>query len=213
MYLAASGSELVDAVSYALSSANYKMLDSAKIYKNEADAGLGIKKSKVKREDVFVVTKLFTTSVGREGAIAEIEDSLNKMDIGYIDQYLLHCPQGGKVLECYDVLLDYQKKGLIKSVGVSNFGIAHLEALKNSGRALPQVNQIELHPWCTNEDVVNWCRQNSIQIVGYAPLAEGRKLNHPYVLEQAKKYNKTPAQILIRWSLQKGNYILVFMIV
>jgi diketogulonate reductase-like aldo/keto reductase len=204
MYLANSGSDLVDVVSYALSKANYRLLDSARFYKNEADAGLGIKKSGVKREEVFVVTKLFTTAVGKEGTRAEIEDSLKLMDIGYIDQYLLHCPQGGKVLECYEVLLEYQKKGLIKTVGVSNFGIKHLEAIKNSGRPLPQVNQIELHPWCTNEDVVTWCKNNNIHIVGYAPLAEGKKLDHPYVIELSKKYNKTPAQILIRWSLQKG---------
>jgi len=120
----------------------------------------------IKREDVFVVTKLFTTAVGKEGARAEIEDSLKLMDIGYIDQYLLHCPQGGKVLECYDVLLEYQKRGLIKTVGVSNFGVTHLEAMKNSGRPLPQVNQIELHPWCTSEDVVTWCRNNNVVLVG-----------------------------------------------
>ena len=134
MYLANSGSDLVDVVSYALSKANYRLLDSARFYKNEADAGLGIKKSGVKREEVFVVTKLLTTAVGKEGTRAEIEDSLKLMDIGYIDQYLLHCPQGGKVLECYEVLLEYQKKGLIKTVGVSNFGIKHLEAIKNSGK-------------------------------------------------------------------------------
>ena len=86
MYLSKSGKELVEAVSYALSNTNYLMLDSARFYKNEADAGLGVKKSGVKRENVFVVTKIFNTAVGRDGTIAEIEDSLKQLDIGYIDQ-------------------------------------------------------------------------------------------------------------------------------
>ena len=196
--------DATNAVFHAITKANYTLIDSAKDYENEEFVGLGIRKSKIKRESLFVVSKLFSTKVGRKGTITEIEDSLKKFDIGYLDQYLLHCPQGGRVLECYDVLLEYQKKGLIKTVGVSNFGINHLEAMKNSGRPLPQVNQIELHPWCTNEDVVKWCQNNNVVLVGYSPLAEGQKLNHQYVIELSKKYKKTPAQILIRWSLQKS---------
>ena len=147
MYLAESGDETVQAVNHAITKAGYIHLDSAQCYKNEEDVGKGMKESGVPRENIFVTTKLFTTKGGRRHAIETAENSLKAMNIGYIDQYLLHCPQGGNVLECYDVLLEYQKKGLIKTVGVSNFGVAHLEALKNSGRPLPQTNQIELHPW------------------------------------------------------------------
>jgi len=204
MYRADSGEELVSVVSYALSKANYLMLDSAQFYKNEKDVGDGVKASGVPRENVFTTTKLFTTAGGRDHAKEVVEESLKLMDIGYIDQYLLHCPQGGHVLECYDVLLEYQKKGLIKTVGVSNFGVGHLEAIKNSGRPLPQVNQIELHPWCHQESIVNWCRENGVALVGYAPLAQNQRLGEPLIVELAQKYNKTPAQILIRWSLQKG---------
>lgn len=139
MYRAESGENLISAVSYALKH-GYLMLDSAQFYNNESDVGEGIRASGVPREKVFVTTKLFTTKDGRQGAIDVIEKSLKLMNIGYIDQYLLHAPQGGHVLECYDVLLEYQKKGLIKTVGVSNFGVGHLEAIKNSGRPLPQVN-------------------------------------------------------------------------
>ena len=120
----------------------YLQLDCAKFYRNEADIGNAIKEADVKRENIFVVTKLFSTDGGRQSAINAVEESLKLMQTTYIDQYLLHAPQGGKDLECYDVFLDYQKKGVIKSVGVSNFGIKHLEAIKNSGRPLPQVNQI-----------------------------------------------------------------------
>ena len=91
-----------------------------------------------------------------------------------------------------------------KSVGVSNFGVDHLEAMKNSGRPLPQVNQIELHPWCTQEPIVEWCNRHGVQLVGYSPLAQANRLEEPLVKQLAAKYAKTPAQILIRYSLQKG---------
>ncbi len=204
MYRAPPGEEASDSVSYAVGKAGYIHLDSAQCYKNEADVGLGIKKSGVPRSKIFVTTKLFTTIEGKEGAIKTVEESLRLMNFDYIDQYLLHCPQGGKVLECYDVLLDYQKKGIIKTVGVSNFGVSHLEALKNSGRPLPQANQIELHPWCTNEDIVKWCNDHNVAVVGYSPLAQGKFLDDPFLIELSKKYNKSPGQILIRWALEKG---------
>ena len=105
-------------------------------------------------------------------------------------------------MECYDALLELQKEGLVKSVGVSNFGVTHLEAIKNSGRPLPAVNQIELHPWCNNKDIVDFCKINNIVIVGYSPLTKGVKLNDDKLNMISKKYKKSPSQILIRWSLQ-----------
>jgi diketogulonate reductase-like aldo/keto reductase len=126
------------------------------------------------------------------------------LGLDYIDQYLLHAPLGGKVLECYDLLLEYQRNGKIKTVGVSNFGVKHLEAIKHSGRPLPQVNQIELHPWCTNEDIVKWCRENNVALVAYCPLARTQYFNDSLLNELCKKYNKTQSQILVRWSLQMG---------
>ncbi len=95
--------------------------------------------SGVPREELFIVSKLSDTKNGAFGAIQAIENSLHAMELDYIDQYLINWPKGGKVVECYDVLLDYQKKGIIRTVGVSNFGVAHLDALKLSGRPLPQV--------------------------------------------------------------------------
>ncbi len=204
MYLMEEG-ESETIAEYALSKAHYIHLDTAVYYRNERDAGEAIRKSGVDRASVFVTTKIFDLKGGRELAIKTVEESLAAMNIGYIDQYLLHAPLGGKVLECYDVLLEYQQKGLLKTVGVSNFGVKHLEAMKNSGRPLPQANQIELHPWCTNEDIVAWCRANGVAVVGYSPLARNpAKLKDPLVVELATKYKKTPAQVLIRWSLQQG---------
>ena len=189
---------------YAIDEANYRMIDTAQYYRNEEAVGRAVRSSKVPRHELFITTKLFDTSCGRDGCIQAVETSLKRLNIDYIDQYLLHAPQGGKVLECYDVLLEYQKKGLIKSVGVSNFGVHHLEALRKSGRPVPAVNQIEMHSWWTQDEIVNYCNKNNIIVVGYSPLAKGEKLDDAYVKELAKKYNKSPAQILIRWSVQKG---------
>jgi diketogulonate reductase-like aldo/keto reductase len=193
-----------NAVKFAVGTAGYNLVDTAEFYKNEADVGAGIRASKKPRESVFIVTKLFNTEAGKAGCLEVFNKSLKNLGVSYIDQYLLHAPHGGKVLECYDTLLELQKKGLLKSVGVSNFGVHHLEALKNAGRPLPAVNQIELHPWCTNEEIVKYCQKNNIGIVAYSPLAKGERLADPFVLSLAKKYNKSPAHILIRWSLDRG---------
>jgi diketogulonate reductase-like aldo/keto reductase len=203
--MAESCDDTVSSISYALKQVNYRMLDSAQFYKNEADVARGIIASGVSRSQVFVTTKLFTTKGGKAQAIETIESSLSQMkSIDYIDQYLLHAPQGGHVLECYDVLLDYQKRGLIKTVGVSNFGVAHLEVLKSSGRPLPQVNQIELHPWWQQEEICNWCRANNVTIVGYSPLVRNEKKDAPVLVDLSKKHSRSQAQILVRYSLQKG---------
>ena len=204
MYRSDLGGPALNSVKYAVSKVDYIMIDTAQIYGNEADVGMGLKESKIPRENIFIVSKLFTTENGKEDCLDVFNKSLKYLGVDYIDQYLLHAPQGGKVLECYDTLLELQKQGLLKTVGVSNFGVHHLEAIKNSGRPLPVVNQIELHPWCTNEDIVKYCQNNNIAVVGYSPLAKGEKLSDTFVLELAKKYNKSPAQILIRWSLEKG---------
>ncbi|CAF1405944.1 unnamed protein product [Didymodactylos carnosus] len=110
----------------------------------------------------------------------------------------------GHVLEAYDTMLELQKQGRIRSVGVSNFGIQHLEAIRNSGRPLPSVNQIELHPWMQNVPIVNYCRQHGIALMAYSPLAKASVLNDPYLQRFASKYRRSPAQILLRWSLQNG---------
>jgi diketogulonate reductase-like aldo/keto reductase len=205
LYEAEPGEDTVGSITYAVKEVGYRMLDSAQFYKNEEEVAKGVAASGVPREQIFVTTKLFTTKGGKAQATETVESSLSKMkSLGYIDQYLLHAPQGGAVLECYDVLLDYQKRGLIKTVGVSNFGVAHLEALKNSGRPLPQVNQIELHPWWQQEEIVAWCRANSVAVVGYSPLVRNQKKDAPVLVELAAKHGKSQAQILIRYSLQKG---------
>jgi len=182
--------------------AGYRLIDTAEYYGNEADVGTAVKSCGIPRDEIFVVTKLWDH--GYDTCMRHFSDSFKKLDIGYVDLFLLHHPYQGKNLESYDAMLELKKQGLIKSVGVSNYGVQHLEGLKKAGRPAPSVNQIELHPWQRKEDIVEYCRKNGIAVMGYSPLTKGQRLEDPDVLSLSKKYGKTPGQILIRWSVQSG---------
>ncbi|KAK3082668.1 hypothetical protein FSP39_002245 [Pinctada imbricata] len=181
---------------------NYRLLDTAQFYGNEADVGRAVKKSGVDRKDLFVVTKVWENGAARCKKV--FNESMKKLDLGYIDLYLIHSPSAGKNVETYKTLLDFKSKGLIRSVGVSNYGIHHFEGLKDAGLPTPSVNQIELHPWQQKRDIVKYCRENGIAVMGHCPIAKGQKLKDPTLGKIAQKYNKTPAQVMIRWSVQKG---------
>ncbi|XP_031568628.1 uncharacterized protein LOC116303257 [Actinia tenebrosa] len=183
----------------------YRMIDTAALYGNEKEVGEGIKKSGVNREDIFVTSKVYPNKEnhGYNESIRAVKESLAKLDTGYIDLYLIHSPSPGKNIETYDGLLKMKEEGLIRSVGVSNFGIHHLEALKKSGRPTPAVNQIELNCFCRREDTVKYCRDHGIVLEGFCPIFRGRKNNDPCLVEIAKRYNKTVPQLLNRWSVQK----------
>jgi diketogulonate reductase-like aldo/keto reductase len=202
-YLSEQGAPTENAVAYALQH-GYRLIDTAQIYRNEADVGRGIKKSGVKREDIFVVTKVFTESHGYELTTKTVHESLAKLDLSYIDLYLIHAPYGGKNVETYQALLDLQAKGLIRSVGVSNFGVQHLEGLKNAGLPTPSVNQFELHPFFRLSHIVDYCRNNGIAVMGYSPIVQGKKNDDPDLLRISQRLNKSVVQVLIRWSVQRG---------
>jgi diketogulonate reductase-like aldo/keto reductase len=201
LYQAAAASEttkiIVDAIRL-----GYPLIDTAELYGNESQVGEAVKKN-IDREQIFISTKLFRTNGGLQGLQQSFANSLQQLGTNYIDLYLIHAPQGGHVLEVYKEMVHLQKQGKIRSVGVSNFGVQHLEWLKQAG-FVPAVNQIELHPWWPNEDVVDYCRTNNIAIMGYSPLGKGHFLNDPYLIKLSERYGKTPAQILIRWSIQNG---------
>jgi len=180
----------------------YRMIDTAQFYKNESDVGTAVRKSGLPREQVFVVTK--QASHGYDVCKNGITESLKKLNLEYIDLFLIHFPRGGKVVDTYKAMVEYQKTGAIRSIGVSNFGVHHLEALKAAGFPTPTVNQIELHPFCKQTPIVDYCKKNGIAVMGYSPITRGKKFDYPALQTIAKKYNKTPAQILLRWSVQSG---------
>lgn len=183
----------------------YRLFDTAESYENEIFVGEALKKSGVNRDNIFLVTKL-SKQHGYENAFNTCMKSLKNLQVDHIDLYLIHSPSNGKILETWSAFQELQKQGHVRSIGVSNFNIHHLEGIKNSGAALPSVNQIEHHPWNQPEQLIQYCKQNNVSIMGYCPLARMKLLNDQNTLlpRLSKHHNKTHSQILLRWSIQKG---------
>lgn len=204
-----SGRACRDAVSCALES-GYRLIDSAEWYGNEAECGATIRAfceaSKTPREQVYFTTKLMSSSTYAH-ARAAIDASLRKAGVE-IDLYLLHSPypSKGARLESWRALVDAQRAGLVRSIGVSNWGRRHLEELKAAfpDGPMPSVNQIDVHPFMTRAAEVAYNAAQGIAVEAWGPLARGERMQHPRLLEVAKKHGKTAAQVLVRWSLQHG---------
>lgn len=180
----------------------YRLIDTAEFYGNENEVGRAIAKSGVPREEIYLVTKLWTK--GYDECKKAFNNSLKNLDTDYVDLYLIHVPTGGLNCESYDAMVELQKEGCIRSIGVANFGVCHLQELQRAGKPTPEVNQIELHCFCKQNHIVDYCRKNNITVMGYRPLAKGKFFNHPCIKEMAQKYKKDEAQIMLRWSVQKG---------
>ncbi|KDQ49723.1 hypothetical protein JAAARDRAFT_165426 [Jaapia argillacea MUCL 33604] len=183
----------------------YRHIDSARVYYNEAQVGEAVRKSGVPRDQVFITTKIYDLERGFDGALQAVDDSLKNFGFNYIDLYLIHSPLFGKTkrLETYRALLEAKEAGKIRTVGVSNYSPDHIEEIRAAGYELPAVNQVELHPFCQQQPIVEYCKKNGIVVQAYTPLVRG-KLDSPVILEIAQKYNKTLAQVAVRWSLQSG---------
>ncbi|KIM85035.1 hypothetical protein PILCRDRAFT_6031 [Piloderma croceum F 1598] len=202
------GNDAYKGVLWALE-AGYRHIDSAEWYENECECGQAIldfcKRSNVPRSEIFFTTKLRLNN-GYSNVKNAIQKSLDECGLGYIDLYLIHGPIGGPQArkESWKAVCDAQKDGKLKSIGVSTFGVGHLQEIVDAKAPLPAVNQIDLHPFMTRTDVVAFCREHDIALEAWAPLVRGMRFKHPSVVELAKRYSRTPAQILLRYSLQKG---------
>jgi len=209
-----SGQETVHAVRWALD-AGYRGFDSAQMYRNEREVGRSIlswladdksNTEKLKREDIFFTSKL-ASNTSYEAARKSIKQSVKTSGLGYIDLFLLHSPYGGKKnrLSSWKAVEDAIDAGEVKIGGVSNYGVKHLEELlATNPRTKPAVNQIEVHPFNTRTNITSFCEKNGILIEAYAPLARALRMKHPTITSLSKKYSCTPAQLMIRWSLQHG---------
>jgi diketogulonate reductase-like aldo/keto reductase len=202
VWQAAAGKETRKAVAVALE-CGYRLIDTAKLYGNERDVGAAVRESGLPREEVFVTTKLWNSDHGYEAAVKAFEKSRHELGLDYIDLYLIHWPVPGLRHESWKALLKLHDQGLARSVGVSNYTIRHLEELLPTSPVPPSANQVEFHPFLYQKDLLEFCKKH-IQLEAYSPLARGRRLKHPVIAEVAAKYARTPAQILIRWSLQHG---------
>ncbi|RDB24887.1 hypothetical protein Hypma_007759 [Hypsizygus marmoreus] len=185
--------------------AGYRHVDSAQAYKNEAAVGAAVRESGLPREELFITTKCATKSHGYESTLKGVDGSLARFGFDYIDLFLIHDPFSGtdRRLATYKALQEARQTGTIRTVGVSNFGIKHLEEIRKAGFPMPSVNQIEIHPFCQQRPIVSYCREHSVVVQAYCPIIRGR-MDHPVITELAEKYKRDPAQILLRWSLQKG---------
>jgi len=201
----------VKAVKEAIS-IGYRHIDTAIFYDNEEAVGKAIKQCKVDREHLFITSKLWSEGheSGKGETLKAVQSSLKKMGTEYIDLYLIHSPHGENNVSTYKELLKCKQKGMIRSVGVSNFGVHHLKALEKAGLPLPAVNQIELHPWLQQKDIVKHCRSKSIHVESYSPLTKGQKLKkkNNALTKMMAKYGKSLAQILLRWNSQTGHVVI-----
>lgn len=201
-----------NALLYALRSCGIRHIDTAKRYGNEELIGKAISESGVKREELWITTKLWPGDYGYETATQACLDSCRRLGVEYLDLYLMHWPDAhvpGKSsrearAETWKALEDLYYKGICRSIGVSNFLIHHLEQIREDCDVVPQLNQVEYHPFQRPQELVDYCKRNNIVFGGYCPLAKGQVLTHPVILRLAKQYGKTPAQICIRWSIQNG---------
>tara|TARA_B000000565_G_C23710947_1_gene349592 strand:- start:5 stop:907 length:903 start_codon:yes stop_codon:yes gene_type:complete len=218
----------------------YRHIDTAAVYRNEEAVGVGLKRAttelNLNREDIFVTTKLWPGGLIKvdrirnyEGSIKSFEKSLLKLGLDYIDLYLIHSPHGkNKRIEQWQALIDIKEQEKVKHIGVSNWGINHLEEIIQENLPLPDANQIELHPWSQKPELVNYLREKDIDIIAYSSLVplstwrhkDGENSKKTKEMQQisaaddspfkllANKYNVTEAQLLLKWALELGYSIL-----
>ncbi|KAL0950132.1 hypothetical protein HGRIS_010128 [Hohenbuehelia grisea] len=185
--------------------AGYRHVDSAQVYRNEADVGAAVRESGLPREELFITTKCVSKTHGYESTLAGVDVSLEKLGLDYIDLFLIHDPLSGseRRLATWKALLECKKAGKIRSIGVSNYSGKHIEEIRNAGLEMPVVNQVELHPFCQQKPIVEYCREHNIVVQAYSPLVRG-KMDNEVFTAIAGKHKRDPAQILCRWSLQRG---------
>src|SRR5579875_2931424 len=203
VYKAKAGEEVERAVSAALR-AGYRSIDTAAFYQNEDGVGKAVKESEIAREDLFITTKVWNTDQGYDSTLKAFEESRKKLDLEYLDLYLIHWPVKSKYKETWRALEKLYKDGLVRAIGVSNFHIHHLEDLMAESEVTPMVNQVEFHPRLFQKELLSFCKQQEIQLEAWSPLMRGELFENTTIVELAHKHKKTPAQIVLRWDLQHG---------
>ena len=233
-------SQEADDMTYAAIKYGYRHIDTAAVYRNEDGVGRALKRiyedTDLKRSDLTITTKLWPGGLvkvdrvkNNVGAIKSLDKSLRNLDEDYVDLYLIHSPHAkNKRLEQWETLITQQEQGKVKNIGVSNWGINHIEELNDKGYPLPSANQIEIHPWSQKPELVSYLKENDIDIIAYSSLVplstwrhkdgenslktdemykDGNDLESPFK-KMASKYDVTEAQVLLKWALQLGYAIL-----
>jgi 2,5-diketo-D-gluconate reductase A len=202
--------DTVAAVSTALE-AGYRHIDTAEGYGNEPEVGTAIRNFGLDRSDVFVTTKLSNDAHRPDDARRAFDASLQALDFDYVDLFLIHWPlptrYDGDYVSTWDTLTEFYRDGRARSIGVSNFQAHHLRRLHQESDVPPAVDQFEVHPYLTQDDLRNFCAEHQIAIEAWSPIARGNLLDDPTIDEIARRYGKTPAQVVLRWHIERGDIV------
>lgn len=202
-YQSENRNEVVHAVKTALD-VGYRHIDTASVYENEYGIGKAIKQSSVPREDLFVTSKVWNTEQGHDSTIESFHNSLDRLQLDYLDLYLIHWPVKGKYKETWKALEYLYAHKKVRAIGVSNFLQHHLEHLMDGSKIAPMVNQMEFHPYLVQQNLIDFCVKNTIQYEAWSPFMVGKVFELDFCKELAAKHKKSIAQIILRWNLQKG---------
>ncbi len=182
----------------------YRLIDTASMYGNEKEVGQAVRHSGVLRGDIFVTTKLNNTDHGYDEALRAFEKSERLLDIGHIDLFLVHWPIKGKRKESWKALEKLHEEKRVRAIGVANYMEPFLDELSTYANIVPAVNQVEYSPYLNRKSLLARCRKDGIVLQAYTPLSRGRRLSDPRLLALAEKYGKGPAQVTLRWLVQRG---------
>jgi diketogulonate reductase-like aldo/keto reductase len=201
--------ETAEAVGRALET-GYRLIDTAAAYGNEEGVRDAVRASELERGEVFITTKLFNNDHGRDEARRAFEESISKLGADYVDLYLIHwpVPQRDRYVETWETLCALREEGRVRSIGVSNFQIDHLERIVDATGVVPAVNQIELHPRLQQPELRRFHQERGIVTEAWSPLGKGELLDDPVIEEIASGHGRTPAQVVLRWHLQLGNVVI-----
>lgn len=205
-----SDEDMTEVVNAAIN-AGYRAFDTAFFYGNESSLGSALKNSDVAREDLFITTKLWNDYQGYEKTFEYFNKSIENLQTDYLDLFLIHwpCEEDGLFVETYKAMEELYEQGKVKAIGVCNFKQHHLETLMSETHVVPMVNQIEVHPYFNQQDVQDFCDCHDIKVTAWMPLMRNRGLlDDPVIIKLAEKYEKTPAQIVLRWHLAHNRIII-----
>ncbi len=196
--------DLLQALEWAFD-AGYRHIDTATYYKNEKEVGKAVKSYNLDRSEFFITSKIWPNDFGYESTFKAFDYSFKQLNMEYIDLYLIHWPSSKKKNnDTWRALLEIMDGDRLHSIGVSNYSETQIEELKNHGDTMPVNNQVEFHPFNFDAELLDYSKSEGISLTAYSPLVEGKKLDNKKLMAIANNYNKTTAQILIRWGIQKG---------
>lgn len=201
------GDEVINAVLCALE-AGYRHIDTAAFYGNEKGVGRALKNGNIPRGDIFVTTKIWNSDQQNHCQMQAFEDSMERLQLDYVDLYLIHWPVPNIYKETWKIMEQIYKTGRVKAIGVSNFRVSHLKDLLSDCEIIPAVNQMEFNPLMQDYDIYNLCREKGIAFEAWSPTGRGIHLDDPVFLKMASKHKKTVTQVILRWILQKN--VIVF---